>query len=204
MHYVSHANRGMIFEGIIKSALEVYQIKGEAVVTKQNTKFMPLRNTKGVVVSCKVDEKATCDFMGRYGNIPVAFEAKHTQDTMIRFNVVQNHQQAFLDAFSSNNAGIAFVAVSFRLERFFAIPWAYWKANLEMCNATKARKKEKVLVPLAIWKAEAWTTGKASITEDEIPAEWEIKPRAPYVLPILDVVQKYCIKHTESEQKPSI
>ena len=190
MRYVSHANRGMNFEEFIKKSLQVYQIRGEAVITKQNTKFLPIRNAKGVVVNCKVDERATCDFMGRCGKIPVAFEAKHTQETMIRFNEVKDHQKKFLDDFSKNGDGFAFVAVSFNLERFFAIPWAYWRANMDMSNSTTARKKPQQLIAINDGTA-IYTTGKASISMDEIPAAWEIKTSAPYLLPILDIVQKY-------------
>lgn len=190
MRYVSRANRGMNFEELIKKALQVYQIKGEAVVTKQHTKFLPLRDASGRVVNAKVDEKATCDFMGRCGKIPVAFEAKSTMDNRILFSVVEDHQKRFLDDFAKDGAGVCFVAVSFgNLQRFFTIPWAYWKANMEICAASGTQKKlQKALIDIDGKKA-VWTTGTRGINVDEIPPEWEIKTRAPYILPVLDILQ---------------
>lgn len=192
--YVSHANRGMGFEELIRKALQVYQIKGEAVVTKQHTKFLPLRDASGRVVNCKVDEKATCDFMGRFGHVPVAFEAKSTMEDKIYFSVVEEHQQRFLNDFSKDGAGVAFVAVSFNMQRFFVIPWAFWNASMEASRSTKARKKPSVMADID-GKTAVLTNGKAYITADEILPAWEIKTRAPYILPILDILQKYPKMH---------
>ena len=48
-----------------------------AIIEKQHTLGKPLRNGTGGIVSAKYEEKATVDFMGRYGKRPIAFEAKH-------------------------------------------------------------------------------------------------------------------------------
>lgn len=93
----SHANRGRPFEELLKMANARYQAAGRAVVHKVPTEFLPIRDARGEVVSCKVEEKSCVDFLGRYLTIPVAIEAKHTDDKRIRFDRVEPHQASFMD-----------------------------------------------------------------------------------------------------------
>ena len=64
-------NRGMTFEALIEFANARYKANGT-----------------GKVVNCKVEEKATVDFMGRFGARPIAFEAKHCSKDVIALNRV--------------------------------------------------------------------------------------------------------------------
>lgn len=61
----THANRGRPFEELLKLASARYQIAGRGVVRKVPTEFLPIRDARGEVVSCKVEEKSCVDFLGR-------------------------------------------------------------------------------------------------------------------------------------------
>ncbi len=157
----------MTFEKIITMQNERYRMQGDAVIEKQHTKFIPIRNSSGAIVSCKVEEKATVDFMGRYKQYPVAFEAKHTSADNIRFDRVELHQQAYLDDWDHDRA-IAFVAVNFNFEKAFIIPWHFYKAAIEA-----RQKKQKNIICRAM--STQWNiTGKASFKAEELPCEWQV------------------------------
>ena len=95
---------------------------------KVPTEFIPLRGAHGQVSRCKVDCKSCVDYLGRFRDIPVAVEAKHTQGTRIDFSAVQDHQAEYLDAWMEGEGRqLAFVAVSFGVNRFFMVPWSFWK-----------------------------------------------------------------------------
>ena len=93
----SKANRGKPFEDFINFANEKYQAKGIAVMHKVPTEFIPLRGEHGQVANCKVERKSCVDYLGRFRDIPVAVEAKHTQGARIDFSAVQDHQAEYLD-----------------------------------------------------------------------------------------------------------
>ena len=165
-----YGNRGMTFESLIEYANRRYRLDGKAIVEKQHTLCKPLRNANGRVYSAKYEEKATVDFMGRIGKTPVAFEAKHvTHESRISLSRVEDHQCEFLRDWTKNPEAIGFVIISFDFKDFCLIPWGYWdsaKAAREM------RTSMEVFDPrIGIrWQA----TGKASISQDEIPEEWRI------------------------------
>ena len=71
-----YGNRGMAFEDFIRFANDRYRARKEAAICKIPTEFIPIRDRSGKVVSCKVEEKSTVDFIGRVKNMPIAMEAK--------------------------------------------------------------------------------------------------------------------------------
>ena len=155
MHY---GNRGMTFESLIEYANCQYRAAGTAIIEKQHTHFVPIRNGAGQIITCKVEEKATVDFMGRFGHTPIAFEAKHSSEDKIALKRVEPHQCEFLKNWTKREAAIGFVLVSFRFEEFYLIPWSYWQA------AIKAREtKIPVCVRREPMRTEWQVTGKASI-----------------------------------------
>ena len=182
-----YANRGMTFESYIEYANERYRNHGVAVVVKQPTPFKPIRNRQGQVVSCKVEEKATVDYLGRYRGVPVAIEAKHTSTNRIRFDAVQDHQAKFLDDFVGEyGVGFGAVLVSFQMERFFLVPWCFWKEARDLWR--KSRGTKRMINSYAMtWE----TTGKASVSADELLPEWEIKQNNKYGLAYLSKVDTY-------------
>lgn len=186
----AYGNRGMTFESLIEYANARYRRDGTAVIEKQHTLCKPIRNGMGHIVSAKYEEKATVDFMGRYGGIPTAFEAKHCAADTIDLKRVEEHQCGFLRDWTAEPGTIGFIMVSFKLERFYVIPWRYWEAARESRAAKAEDRKMREITPCNVWEqtgkstarvsfnpmgTEWQTTGKASIRMDELPQEWEVK-----------------------------
>jgi recombination protein U len=166
-----YANRGMTFESFIEFANARYKANGVAIVEKQHTLCTPLRKGTGHIVSAKYEQKATVDFMGRFGSHPIAFEAKHCSEDTIALKRVKPHQEEFLRRWTSQcDAAISFVLVSFRFADFYLIPWAYWEMAL-LARDQKMPKTGRWLPMMTEWTA----TGKASINKSELPLEWKVK-----------------------------
>ena len=188
----THANRGMSLESFVEYANVRYRNEGLAVVEKQHTHFIPIRNRQGKIVSCKVEEKATVDFMGRYRNIPVAIETKHTFKDRISFAEVKNHQAQFLDDFIGEyGIGFGAVLVSCKLERFFLVPWPFWAAASDLWNHSKGDKRT-----IHAYGYSWTTTGKASVSATELLPEWEIKLNNKYGLDYLSKIDTYTQPHS--------
>ena len=183
----NYANRGMSLESFVEFANARYQHYGIAVVEKQHTHFTPIRNRQGKIVSCKVEEKATVDFMGRYRGIPVAIECKHTSSDRIRFSEVKDHQSAFLNDFVGEyGLGFGAVLVSFKMERFFLVPWCFWSAARDMWIRDRGEKAAVIEYGMS------WTTpGKASVSADGLLPEWEVKLNNKYGLAYLSKIDTY-------------
>ena len=168
----SHANRGKPLEDLVKFANERYRYHGVACINKQATEFIPLRDRSGRIVSCKVEEKATVDFLGRYYNIPIAIEAKHTATEAISFDAVQEHQADFMDDYTRQPGTIGMVLVSFDMKRFFAIPWVFWQAAYNARIRPGATRTTPVTVSAfgVTWDIPK----KKSVRVDELEPSWEI------------------------------
>ena len=180
-----YGNRGMTFESLIKYASRRYRAERKAIIEKQNTLCIPLRDRTGKIASAKYEEKATVDFMGKIGKIPVAFEAKHCAVDKIDLKRVEDHQRDFLRDWTMDGESIGFVLVSFELNTVYLIPWDYWQAALD-----SRERKTKEKVAFAPMKTEWQTTGKASIRKDELPKEWEIRIGGTNGLDYLETVKR--------------
>lgn len=185
----THANRGQPFEDFLKFVNERYQADGIACVHKVPTEFIPLRNAKGQVCSAKVETKSCVDYLGRYKNIPVAIEAKHTNEKRIAFSRVEPHQAAYLDDWSKDPDAIALVTISFSLKKFYSVPWPFWRAAAIAWEMKKAGKDPgKQTVREYGWE---WTTpGMASVSEEQLLPAWEIKTGGRSGLPYLEIIDK--------------
>ena len=184
---VNYANRGMSLESFVEFANGRYRHYGIAVVEKQHTHFTPIRNRQGKIVSCKVEEKATVDFMGRYRSIPVAIECKHTYGDRIRFSEVKDHQARFLNDFVGEyGLGFGAVLVSFKMDRFFLVPWSFWSAAKDMWIRNRGEKATVIEYRMS------WTTpGKASVSAADLLPEWEVKLNNKYGLAYLSKIDTY-------------
>lgn len=191
MRYNTHANRGKPLERFIEFANERYRRKGIAMVEKQYVEMLPIRNGYGQVVNCKIGEKSTVDYIGRFGSHPIAIEAKNTNQYTIRWDAVQPHQAQYLDEFTKQPGTIGLVLVSFNLEHFFAIPWAFWG---EAYDLRVRRGDRKTSVRISAF-GEEWTipTKKSARIEDLSPS-WRISSNDPtFGLNYLQKAEKYVI-----------
>ncbi len=185
----THANRGKPFEDFLKFVHDRYQSDGIACVHKVPTEFIPLRNAKGQVCSAKVENKSCVDYLGRYKDIPVAIEAKHTDDKRISFSRVEPHQAEYLDDWSKDPNAIALVVVSFSLKKFYSVPWPFWKAARSAWEMKRAGKDPgKITVRAYGWE---WTTpGMASTNAEQLLPDWEIKTGGRSGLPYLEIIER--------------
>lgn len=160
-----YANRGRTFEEYIEYSNRHYESGGDGLIFKQHTHFLPIRDRRGKVVSCKVDQKAICDYVGIFHGKAVAIEAKETQKGNIRFDAVQPHQADFLERFE-RLGGKAFVVVSFDFKRFFCIPWNYWYAWY-----MKHTHNISNIAAVYDWPV----PDKKSVRIEDLLPEWEVK-----------------------------
>lgn len=191
MKQKKYANRGQPFENFIRFANERYQQKGIAMITKQATEFIPIRNSSGKVCNVKVEHKATVDFLGRYKQYPIAIEAKNTSSDSIRFDAVQPHQADYMDAFCNEPGTIGLVLVSFNLQKFYAIPWAFWGEAYDL----RVRRQNKATVRLHAFDEEWTIPNKMSARIEDMSPLWEVSGHdITYGLHYLKNAQKYIIK----------
>ena len=188
----SYANRGQPFEEYIRFANSYYARDRLAIIEKLPTEFIPLRNAKGQVCSVKVEHKSKVDFIGRFKHYPIAIEAKNTNEDSIRFDRVEPHQADYMDAFTAKQGTIGLVLVSFNLERFFAVPWAFWGYAYDL----RVRRNDKTtIVNLHAFGQEWAIPKKYSVRMDELNPEWEIPSGGnAYGLDYLRNAEKYITK----------
>lgn len=174
----------MALEALIEFANTTYRNKGVAVVLKQSTKFIPIRDASGAIITAKVEEKASVDYIGRYAWIPIALEAKHSEEPRIRFDRVEEHQKECLDDWVQGGGAMAAVLVSFGMNRFFAVPWVFWRAAREAWK--RGKQAEEVNAFGWTWR----TPGMASVSADQLLPAWEIRPGGEYGLHYLAIFDR--------------
>lgn len=184
-----HANLGQDFEDLLRFANEQYKRDGVAVIQKIPTEFIPLRDGRGRVCNVKVVGKSTVDFIGRVRDVPVAIEAKKTSSDNIRFDEVKDHQADFLDIFTAGErSGLGYVVISYRLNRFFLVPWVFWKAGRDAWRDAQARGKRKAEIITIEHNGQVWSTpGRASVKVEELLSDWEVKTGGRVVLDYLGI-----------------
>jgi len=172
-----YANRGQPLEQFIRFANEQYKRHKVACIDKVPTEFIPLRDGRGKIYNVKVEHKSGVDFLGRYRNIPIAIEAKHTSSDSIRFDEVQPHQADYMDEFTEEPGTIGLIVVSFSLERFYAIPWAFWQAAYNARVRPGATRTAPVSVEAF---GQTWTVPtKFSAREEELNPLWRVPGNHP-------------------------
>lgn len=162
----THANRGRDLEELITYANARYRKQKTAVIDKVPTEWIPLRGKGGKIVGAKVTRKSIVDFTGHFQGTPIAFDAKHTQESFIRWDELQPHQAEFLSDWDLTG-GIAFVLVSFHMKYFFLCPWSFWKTGLDHWLDTGT---------------------KPSVSMDEMPLEWSVPLGGYFCLDYLKVI----------------
>lgn len=157
----SHANRGMAFETALNWQHAQYEAQKVAQVHKEYLPTQPVKDAKWA----KVIGKATVDYVGQLaGGRFVAFDAKDNAGKRIELDRLQAHQLRFLEI-TEALGGLGFVLVRFERARVYVVPVKAWKWA---CEAHRAG--HEVYVEEIDWTA----TGKASINEKEMKAEWMV------------------------------
>jgi recombination protein U len=126
----NYANRGSALEELVKVQNIKYRASGVAVIHKIPTEILPVKAEFGKGFSgaiIKGNQDTAVDFLGRVGNVPVAFDTKEFNDKRIAFSRVTEGQARFFDDFTKGGQGIGFVLVGWKLQRFWVIPWTLWK-----------------------------------------------------------------------------
>lgn len=192
-----YANRGAPFEEFIRFANDRYAQKKVAMIQKVPTEFIPIRNASGKVCSVKVEHKSTVDFLGRYKQHPIAIEAKNTNTDSIRWDAVQEHQAIYMEEFTEQPGTIGIVLVSFNLKRYFAIPWAFWKAAY---NERVRRNRRTTTVTVSAFGTTWDIPKKNSVRIDELHPAWEIPAHDfTYGLDYLKKAEQYITPNQQEE-----
>lgn len=134
---------GEHFERMIELSLNWYRATGRAHVEKTPEPMKPLGkpNGHGQFVACYT-KAGQPDFKGTLaGGRGVVFEAKHTDNDRIDYSRVTGDQNDSLTLHDRLGA-VAFVLVSFGLERFYRIPWKVW-ANMKELYGRKYITQEE-------------------------------------------------------------
>ncbi|SHJ45718.1 Holliday junction resolvase RecU [Desulfofundulus thermosubterraneus] len=160
MRAVYQANRGQALEDLIKLANDRYRSRKLAVIHKVPTAWVPIRGPGGKIVSAKVEEKASVDFLGHVllssGPLPLAFDAKEvSRGDRWPLSKLEPHQYEYLRDCALTGA-FSFVLIGFwELERFFILPfpelerrWAAWK---DRTGPASVRAGESGLVEVKFW-----------------------------------------------------
>ncbi len=174
----TQANRGRAFEELIERHATKYRANGTGFLVKIPTRFIPIRDGTGQIVTAKVDQKAEFDFIGHYKGTPVALEAKHTNGARISLSELKPNQSTALQEFQAGKQAAAVVYISFGLSDFYRVPVDVWTLYQQ------ARQEKEQGLPDAVYKREYTghltgrkfeTTGAASLTPDDL--RWfRIKP----------------------------
>lgn len=124
--------RGSALEQLVDITNRRYYDRNLAVITKQHTKWLPIRGPDGKIITAKVDEKATVDYRGSIKNKgAVAFDAKETHEDRWYLSRLESHQYEFLSkCFLMGD--YAFILIAFwKHNKLFILPFQKYKALKE-------------------------------------------------------------------------
>ena len=138
----AHRN-GAAFEALIEQVCKQYERAGVAYICKTPEPMKPLQpfGPNGKFIACYT-KAAQPDFKGTLkGGRAVCFEAKHAADTRIEQKRVTKEQAEAFDKHAALGA-VCFVLVSFKLERFYRVPWRIWRSMPEHFGKVSANTKD--------------------------------------------------------------
>lgn len=117
----NHANRGRALEILVNYELERLRFEECGAIAKQHVNWNIIRRGKAIVRAYPV-EKSIVDYMGLYRGMPLAFDAKSTQDTeSFPLQNLKPHQIDFLKLWEKVG-GKGFWLVEFaHLTRWFVL-----------------------------------------------------------------------------------
>jgi recombination protein U len=129
MKQLNKANLGRSFEELIEAANDFYFDHGIAAIIKVPTaitllrRYDPIRK-RSIIDNAFPAKKGTVDFLGQWGKLPIAFEAKSTENkTSFPLKNLKDHQLAYLQAVDALG-GAAWILVEFKtLGLYFAMSY---------------------------------------------------------------------------------
>lgn len=117
---------GQMFEDMISGSCDWYEREMLAKIEKQEEALAPIRPMGQGRFLAAYKERAGVDYKGTLkGGRAVVFEAKHTDTEVMERKRVKDWQMSYLQTHHELGA-VAFVLVSFGLERFYRIPFPVW------------------------------------------------------------------------------
>ena len=127
-------SNGARFELVIEHACSVYAHKGIAMIEKTPEPLKMIRAGRGSEVVAVFEKKAQPDFQGTLqGGRSIVFEAKHTNDTNIKFDRITPTQHKYLAKHDALGA-MVYIIISFSFKRFFLVPYIAWVDMEEALN----------------------------------------------------------------------
>ena len=143
---IKSREEGAMFEEWLKGGCEIYKRQGIALVEKTPEPMAPIKRLEENRFIAVFTQKAQGDFKGTLaGGRSVAFEAKHTSTTALSPRVVTPKQKEWLEMHHQLGA-LCFVMVSIQGQRFYRVPWCFWRGLVE--NFTELAEVELFAVPL--------------------------------------------------------
>jgi len=153
---VSYANRGLALEDLIETANRQYFMQNIAIIHKVPSKWIPIRNKDGKIVTAKIETRSIVDFIGRYYDMPIAFDAKSVlNEEKWYLRNLEDHQYQFLKKWETEKSK-AFVLFGFwKTEEFFFVPFRYihlkrllWKKGGPASIKLQELRRDYPVIPL--------------------------------------------------------
>lgn len=110
---ISHANRGKVFENMIQKTNEVYQLRGIALISKNEPEAVIIRRGKRII-NVFFRDKSISDYSGISHGTSIAFEAKSTNErTRFDLSNIKDHQVKYLQQ-HEDQGGKSFYLIYFK------------------------------------------------------------------------------------------
>lgn len=134
---ITQARRGRWLEMAINASGEIYKRRRMGCLLWHREQWV---HTQVGGERRHVRVKGPVDFTGVYGGVGVAFDAKVTRDTRLRFEHVEAHQFELIETYTACT-GIGFLLVSFErpdLGRSFACTGLWFKQTLARLDGRRS------------------------------------------------------------------
>lgn len=118
--------QGHIFEDSLKQACEYYKQTGRADIDKTPEPFRVMKKSQNGIFTGRFIDRAQPDYQGTLaGGRSIIFEAKYTTTDRIERRALTDKQMETLE--SHYKMGASALVVFGIKDKFYAIPWEYWR-----------------------------------------------------------------------------
>ena len=132
MAFKAHGLRGSELEELINRTIDLYRMRGLALIQKIPTPITPIRmDNHHHLTLAYFGQKSTVDYIGAVQGIPVCFDAKECKKTTFPLSNIHAHQVEFMRDFEKQG-GIAFFLLYYTEEDlYYYLPFykleEFWK-----------------------------------------------------------------------------